>query len=463
MIDLTPFDEFNDFFAWYVNIVKAKVRNFDVSMGSDEIHLKIGKLTREEFEFTNRVIRKLQKFPKGINLVNDNKAGTFYCRWNNVTKKAEIAYPSVTYYWLRYPNIVKAAMQHEIGHIINEDILYKPKDKAYQMAHARCINMSQDCRINQNIDYTTLDYINRCLFTFENKPTDLIVPETWMVKQCGLPLSLKTKATWTYIHDNYHYIHPEPLAEDALTARLDVGTYVRTTIEKHGEPIGTYGIVISIILEIGKQDYLIGKISQEEIDALNNEDYKFFEELMTNEPVVYPEIGVYEFNRTVKELAPLQKPILSKAKPPKVGDIALTIEQINSIPETTFGLIVEKLSETEFTIIEFSDKIQKLIGKGDAVGYFTALQASNDLFTSNKETGIYLENFILRNLNPPQPKGDMIQKEKQIERPLIGDVVVISEGVSKGKYGVIINEDSEANYTIKEVSEEVAKAMIGKK
>jgi hypothetical protein len=460
MIDLKPFSDFNEFFAWYINIIKSKVDGYNVGMGSDEIHLKMGKLTRDQFEQTNRIIRKIQKIPKGIVLVNDNKAGAFYSRWNNKTKKAEIAYPSVTYYWLRYPDIIKGAIQHEIGHIVNQDILINS-----QKGHEGCINRSMDCRINQNIDYTILDYINRCLFTFNNEPTDLIVPETWMVKQCGLPVSMKSKVTWTYLHSAYHQIHPEPLAEDRGDAKLDVGTYVKTKVDKHGEPKGTFGIITNIKLDVGKQDYIVGKISQEEIDALINEDFEFFENLKTNKEISYQELGEYEYNRINKELSIIKKPIVNRAEPPKVGDIALTIRKINTIPEANFGMVVEKLNQHQFVINEFTDEIQKIVGKGDASAYYEALFKGENIFGINKETGIFLEDFILRNLTPPMPSGGGSAPEttKQIEKPMIGDVVVITTGSSKGKYGVIKSEDEEGNYEISEVSEEVAKAIVGKK
>ena len=176
-------------------------------------------------------------------------------------------------------------------------------------------------------------------------------------------------------------------------------------------------------------------------------------------------MGIYEFNRLTKELKPLQKPVVSRAVPPKVGDIALALRKINSIKEATFAMVINQVSEKEYTLWEFSDELQKIIGKGDAVGYYTKLNtASNpsELFTSNQEKGIFLEDFILRNLTPPMPSGNKIQKEKQIERPNIGDVVVINKGAEKGKYGVIIAEDASGNYKINEVSEEIAKAMVGK-
>ena len=54
MEDLTPFDDFNKFFAWYINIIKSKVDGYNVAMSSDEIHVKMGLLTKEQREFTER-------------------------------------------------------------------------------------------------------------------------------------------------------------------------------------------------------------------------------------------------------------------------------------------------------------------------------------------------------------------------------------------------------------------------
>jgi hypothetical protein len=63
--------------------------------------------------------------------------------------------------------------------------------------------------------------------------------------------------------------------------------------------------------------------------------------------------------------------------------------------------------------------------------------------------------------NPPPPPPP--QDEKKIKKPQEGDVVQIQKGTSRGKYGVIQSIDADGKYNIKEVSEEVAKAMVGKK
>lgn len=81
MIDTTPFDNFDDFFAWYISIIKSKVPDF-LALSSKEIHSRIGMLTDEERDFTCKQIRKIFPIPKSIGLRNDNSQGTFYAVWD---------------------------------------------------------------------------------------------------------------------------------------------------------------------------------------------------------------------------------------------------------------------------------------------------------------------------------------------------------------------------------------------
>ena len=470
LIDTTPFPDFNLFFSWYINVIKARVDNFNVGMGSDEIHLLVGNLTKEEKDFTDKTIRKIQRIPKGIVLINDNKAGTFYSCWDKSRGKAVIAYPSVTYYWLRFPEMIKVAMQHEIGHIINNDITYHSENGAeWDMQHSQCLNRSMDCRINQNLNYDTLDYINRCLFTFANVPTDLIVPETFFPK-CGLPISWKGMAKMTYIHLKYHDVNPKPLDEDEeQDVRLRIGSYVKTSIEKYSVPSGTYGVIVSITPKTAiLRDYGIAKISQEEIDALENEDYKFFERLDGSKPTV-SSFGDYQYNNEVKEITPLNKPIRQQQEPPQCGDIALTIMDVNSIPQATFCIVMDVVDEGtgEYTLNEFSSDLQRIIGKGDAKTYFEKMQSGqDDIFTVNVENAIFKKDFILRKLSPPPtspPPPPPPDAPKPVDLPNEGDVVYIEKGTQKGKYGVIDTINEDGTYTITEVSEDVVNAMFGKK
>ncbi|MBK7362959.1 MAG: hypothetical protein IPJ01_11745 [Micavibrio sp.] len=488
MIDVTPITDFNEFFAWYMNIIKSKVDGFDVSMPSDVIHNKIGKLTKEEQKFTEKMIRKIQHIPKspqGKNMIefeNDNSLGTYACYWNKNKGKFIIKYPSVTYYYLRYPDIIKVAIQHEIGHIVNGDCVYKSEHGSdYQKEHHSCINKAQDTRINQNLNYDTLDYLNRCLFTFSNAPAPCpFVPELYFPK-CGLSLSYKGSATAPFIHTNYHKMHPEADKDDGKVD-LMLGTYVKTLIDKHGYPAETYGRVVKKRpVNPSSTNYGIIKITDDEIEAIKNDDWKFFKSF--NDPIAVlggntlfadakflkdNEIGNYEYGKDVKELNPLQKPV-SPDKIPKEGDIAFTRKDVGSIPKEVFGMITKIIDESkkEYQISEFVDEFQKLIGSGKAEEYFELLTSGRTFpFTGNTEMEIWIKEFIIKPLSPPPPPCDdppcPEPPEKPIERPQVGDVVQIKKGDKKGKYGVI-EAETENGFVITEVSEEVAKAMVSKK
>jgi len=479
IIDITPFSDFNLFFAWYMNVIKSKVDGYDVSMGSDEVHLKFGKLTEEERSFTERMIRKIQLIPKGIGFDNDDTIGTFACYWDKQKKKAIIKYPSVTYYWLRFPEMIKAAFQHEIGHIVNGDITYKSEHgEAYQQEHHQCINVSQDVRINQNLNYQTLDYINRCLFTFTNSVTKLNVPEQYFPK-CGLNVhAYKGRATANFIHKNYHNMHPKPQpTKDEMV--LKIGSYVKTLVDKYGYPKDTYGrIVGKTPISNDVFDYTIVKITDEEIVALDKEDYMFFEQF--NDPAqnimgnyIFPEkfikdnlIGSYKYNEDVEELEVLQRPVSSKIKP-EVGSIALSIKKIGSISEANYSIISKVIDEEKGKCVlnEFTDELQKIIGAGDADTYFEKLRIGKDLFNGNSEEGIFKIDFVIFPLspNPKNPPPPPPPDTKNVDKPKEGDVVQIKKGDKKGKYGVIQKITEDGEYVITEVSEEVAKAMVAKK
>ena len=87
------------------------------------------------------------------------------------------------------------------------------------------------------------------------------------------------------------------------------------------------------------------------------------------------------------------------------------------------------------------------------------------MFTDNHEIGIYTEDFILKNLSPPNenPPPPKPPKEKEVNKPKVGDIVVISKEDNRGKYGVIKSISEDGKYQIDEVSEKVAKSMVAKR
>lgn len=472
MIDLSPFDNFDTFFSWYINIIKSKVPDF-LSLTSDEIHARMGKLSDEEFKFVCKSIRKIQPLPAKIGLRNDNKQGTFYATFDKANNKPVIAFPTVMLYWLKYPPIVKAIILHELGHCVGEipDILSDTK----AFTDHSLVNISMDVRINANIDYDTLAQVYKCTYTFDNSFFEMqYVPEYWMPNKCGLPASLKTKATWTWLYKSYQDFNPKGESPvDETKKELVLGDYVETLVDKYGYPKGTYGIVTQVLPIIGGKEYVVSSITNAEIEAFKNDDYEYFERLAQSPPLSRTDMGKYDYNPPIKgivrgagarphELKILKVPVFQKNKP-KQGDIAIIITDKTFLRKNTFGMVVNKVSANIYTIREFVDEIQNIIKENNYDLYVNALMTSTDPFKSNQENCMYPKEFILHQLSsPPPPPPPEPPREKQLEMPQEGDIVVISEGSSKGKYGIILEINGD-NYTIQEVDEETAKLKTGRK
>jgi len=170
------------------------------------IHKKLTPLTKGQINDVNEAIRIVCKFPKRIELVYAPNMFTFASSYHPVKKKIIIIYPTVAWYFRQFPDLLKVLIQHELGHILNKDIFEETERK-----HARCTNITMDVRINMHLSYDHLDYANRCLFHFENKKTDLLVPETFYPK-LGLPL-IAGGYDWRTAHDYYHLFDAEKKKE----------------------------------------------------------------------------------------------------------------------------------------------------------------------------------------------------------------------------------------------------------
>jgi hypothetical protein len=466
MIDITPFDNFDTFFAWYINIIKSKVPDF-LSLESGEIHNRMGVMSDKEFAFTARYIRKIQQIPSRILLMNDNSAGTFYAKWDKNKNCPVIAFPTVMMYWLRYPPIVKGIMQHEIGHCVGEvpDILTDTK----KYTDGSLVNISMDVRINNSINYDVLAQIYKCTFTFDNNPFSMkYVPEYWMPNECGLSSSLKTKATWTWLYKSYQEWNPNKSPSDEQqNIDLQEGTYVITTVDKHGVDKNTYGIIGEVIDNIGKKSYIVYSISDEEKEALIKEDYAYFESLGLSRLNlnIRTKLGEYDYNKDLKEFSIKKMPVLIQNLP-KLGDTVLMVEDKDDISKGRFGVITQQLGNNEWQINEFSDEVQEAIIKNNYEEFIGALMRGTNAILDNKAEAIFGRHFVIQNLQPPPPDEPTPptppKTEKEIKIPQVGDVVVIRSGENAGKYGVIESVIDD-KYTISEVSEEIAMKRTGRK
>jgi len=206
---MDKFETSDEFFDWFLPTIKKHVPNLDelvldaerAAKRGEDNHKKIIKalpaLDSDQIERCFTEIRKIIKIPDNIFLVYDSGAKTYYSRYNTQKRRLEIGFPTYAYYHLRYEPIIKAAMQHEMGHILNRD--YKVNEKG----HVGCANRCMDIRINHHIDREWLRDLFDAVYYFRTQKFTMLVPEE-VLPSYGL--MLKKHGTYSYqvIHKYYH-------------------------------------------------------------------------------------------------------------------------------------------------------------------------------------------------------------------------------------------------------------------
>lgn len=239
---MNNFNTWEEFFDWYISQIEVHVPEIRkvVELG-DKYH----DLTPEERSVMNEAVTKLhailhQKVPLTIeeqkDLSFDMKIDfavpstvklvhrpkdlnmTFASWFNRQARRIEIIYPTVTRYLIKFRPVIDAAIKHEMGHILNKDIFLK-----CDQAHANCLNVAQDVRINAYIQYDHLRMLTACLYTFQRDLSKVAinVPEELLTK-LGMPVEKDLVLDYKTIHTLMHMADKEKLKEimDALQNSL---------------------------------------------------------------------------------------------------------------------------------------------------------------------------------------------------------------------------------------------------
>lgn len=206
------YTKFDDFFEYYIGVVQKQVPDYEdllnLPSGHTHIHPKLTPLTKKQVDDLNLLLRIIIKVPEPVMLVYDRTASTFYSTFDKNKNRYLIGYPTCTYYMQDYPSIIKAAMKHEMGHILNKDA-FADRDRA----HADCTNRCMDARINIHIPHEEMDYLTRCLFAFKNTPGVRYINADHFYKQLHLPPS-PGGYSWETAHEVYHESDKEPNDDD---------------------------------------------------------------------------------------------------------------------------------------------------------------------------------------------------------------------------------------------------------
>lgn len=241
------FDTADKFFAWYIPLLEEFVpalRTYVLAGRHKAIIKRIPKLEPKQRDYMFKKIRDITPVPDNVFFVYSPDLKTWASTYNKKKKRLEILIPTYGYYMLKYPPLIKAAIQHEMGHILNRDFLVQLK------GHSQCVNISMDCRINAQIDRQELRDLYDATYYFRMKSYKSIVPEEFY-PDVGLPIIEGAAAySWKTIHDYYHYNDckitspQDSKAPEKYVKDPQVGDIVQ--VRKKGVDEGKYGRVVEI-------------------------------------------------------------------------------------------------------------------------------------------------------------------------------------------------------------------------
>lgn len=212
---MQEFQTSEEFFGWFLPILEKHSPNYRelvldaqaASLRGENNHAKIVRslpnLTKEQASYMFDKIREIIKIPPNFFLVYDNKIETYASRYNPRKKRLEIICPTYAYYHLRYPPVIKAAMQHEMGHLLNRDYAVDVK------GHVGCSNQCMDIRINHFINKEWLKDLFDAVYYFKVTKFVMLIPEETLE---NYGLRLKKHGTYSYqqIHTHYHMNDSDP-------------------------------------------------------------------------------------------------------------------------------------------------------------------------------------------------------------------------------------------------------------
>jgi hypothetical protein len=261
-----------EFFEWYIPTIEGFVpslRSYVVNGRHKAIAKRVPKLDDKTTKFMFKKIREITPVPDNVYLVYSPKYQTWASTYNTKKKRLEIIIPTYGYYMLRYPPLIKVAIQHEMGHIFNRDYSVQIE------GHGNCVNMAMDCRINAQIDRDHLRDLYDATYYFKQKSFKSIVPEEFY-GDISLPLLEGTSAySWKTIHEYYHYSDID-VPDHAKKPQQKPEKYTQMPVEgdivqiRKGTKEGRYGRVIDIVNEKAVVEEMTRDEVQEYFDMLED-------------------------------------------------------------------------------------------------------------------------------------------------------------------------------------------------
>ena len=200
------FETSDKFFDWFLGKIESYSPNYRELVANDrqeEIVKSLPALNNSQMTEMFSAIRDIIKLPPNFYLVYDSGINTYASRLNTKKRRLEIICPTYAYYHCSYPPVIKAAMQHEMGHLLNKDYAVNTK------GHTDCSNQCMDIRINHHIDREWLRDLFDAVYYFKTGTFPMLVPEE-MVENYGMPLKKHGSYSYQEIHKYYHLNDEDP-------------------------------------------------------------------------------------------------------------------------------------------------------------------------------------------------------------------------------------------------------------
>ena len=420
---MKEFKKYNDFFKFYLSVLDENVPQWSAYMtmksslgGHQKIHREMPKLKNSQVKELNTKLRELVKFPKKVMLSYQSKTETWYAGWRPDKGAYQIAYPTLAYYWMAYPSLLKTALLHELGHIFNGASNVKNRS-----GHSSCLNICMDVRCNAPLDRLSLMQVNDCLFHFKIKrPQGLYVPEQFY-PQVGLPV-LPQGYSFEVTHNAYHQ---KDFEDDDEKDPQKLAPWV--------PQIGDY-----VIITAGKSSGRIATIE----DIMPNQECSDFYDLidsMDKEAMIYNEDIDYS--------------VIQRCE--------YVLEGVSEIDEEIYS---KKITPSEAYEKIFAGSYSGISSSGKKYGIYKRIDFA--LAEPLEEAPPVVECECLDSKGnptgdksseccpkpPPPPEPPPIQ---------VGDLVA----VKGGKYGKVVEMSGDENkkFKVEEVSVEVVNATLGTK
>jgi hypothetical protein len=196
------YDNFDDFFDFYLKEIEKRT-GINVASGKYDFGQvdRLFKPTQDEVDALVEYAYKNNPVMKNVGIkIKVRNSETFYSFYSNKFDTFYIVLPNQTVLLLKYPELLDAALMHEMGHILFGDCTL-----VVEKGHTNdCYNICMDVRINGMTSVENIDRLSAFL-SYNKKARHTLHPDRFYTEVLNVDKPI-TPQDFNGIHILYHYI-----------------------------------------------------------------------------------------------------------------------------------------------------------------------------------------------------------------------------------------------------------------